>query len=242
MFAKSDGVLSGIGLFRRVFELLDADVDDWEAMWDGAPYSAGDEVARFTALTAATLTGERTALNILQRLSGTATLTHAFVDSVAGLNTAIVDTRKTTPLWRKHEKAAVRHGGGRNHRFALYDGILIKENHIAAAGSIAAAVQGAAEAGHHLIKVEVEIQRLEQIDEAVGAGVAAVLLDNMTLDDMREAVEQLHRHNIVVEASGNMSVDRVRSVAETGVDMISVGALTHSAPAADLSLLIEAQS
>lgn len=237
--AKSDGVLSGIALFRRVFDLLDAEIADWEAMWDGARYSAGEDVAAFTARTAAALTGERTALNILQRLCGTATLTRAYVDATAGLHAAICDTRKTTPLWRRHEKAAVRHGGGKNHRFALYDGILIKENHIAAAGSIAAAVKGAAAAGHHLTRIEIEVQRVDQLDEVIEAGAAAVLLDNMSLDDMRAAVEKLHAHGILVEASGNMALEGVREVAQTGVDLISVGALTHSAPAADLSLLIE---
>lgn len=237
--AKAEGVLSGIMLFRRVFELLDADLSGWKAMRDGSRFKDGSEIASFSARTAPVLTGERTALNILQRLCGTATLTKAFADAISGTRARICDTRKTTPLWRKHEKAAVRHGGGANHRSALFDGILIKENHIAAAGSIAAAIHGARNVAHHLLQAEIEVETLAQLEEAIDSGARAVLLDNMPLDDMRAAAARCRGTGILLEASGNMTLDRVRSVAECGVDLISVGALTHSAPAADLSLRIE---
>lgn len=239
LVAKQDGVLSGIGVFRAVFGTLRARPRDWEAHADGAPFKTGDTLATFTGATRAVLTGERTAMNFLQHLSGVATLTAAYVRAVKGLDARICDTRKTTPLLRTLEKEAVRDGGGTNHRHGLHDGILIKENHIAAAGGIAQALHSAASGLHHLLKIEIEVTSLDEFEEAVGSGAHVILLDNMDLVDMRRAAEAAHGKSITLEASGNVTLDRVRAIAETGVDLISVGALTHSAPAADLSLLIK---
>jgi nicotinate-nucleotide pyrophosphorylase (carboxylating) len=194
----------------------------------------------FTGNTRAVLTGERVALNLVQHLSGVATLTQQFSDAISDLPCRILDTRKTTPLLRSLEKAAVVHGGGANHRFNLTDGILVKDNHIAAVGSLREAVMRARAGGHHLMRVEVEVGTLEEFEEAMAAKAEAILLDNMDLDTMREAVRRRNDRSpdTVLEASGNATLERVRAMAETGVDFISVGALTHSAPAVDLSLRI----
>lgn len=236
LVAKEAGVLSGIEVFRHVFGRLEAKIDGWETPSDGTLFEAGDLIAQFEGETAAILTGERTAMNFLQHLSGVATLTKAFVDAVDGLDVKICDTRKTMPLLRAFEKAAVLHGGGTNHRFNLSDGILIKDNHVAAAGGVAVAVRKARQNAHHLMKVEVEVASLEDLQEAIDGGADVILLDNMRLDQLRAAVEDTRGRNVVLEASGNITLDNVREVAETGVDIISVGALTHSAPAVDLSL------
>ncbi len=237
--AKQAGVLSGIEVFRGVFEHLGAIAGGWKAQSDGSAFAEGDVVASFKGHTAAVLSGERVALNFIQRLSGVATLTAHFAEAVADTHARICDTRKTTPLLRSLEKAAVVHGGGVNHRFALYDGILIKENHITAAGGLAEAVRRAREAAPHLTRVEVEVTTLEELETALDSGAEAVLLDNMDLETLREASNTAHAGGVLVEASGNITLERVRAVAETGVDLISVGALTHSAPAIDLSLLIQ---
>jgi nicotinate-nucleotide pyrophosphorylase (carboxylating) len=182
---------------------------------------------------------ERVMLNLLQRLSGTATLTRAFVDAVAGTGARILDTRKTTPGLKLLEKYAVRCGGGGNHRLTLGDGVLLKENHIAAAGGILPAVQGARRTAPCLVRIEVEVETLDQLAQALGIpGIDGVLLDNMDLELMREAVAMRRAagSGVFLEASGNLTLERARAVAETGVDYLSVGALTHSAPAADLSL------
>jgi nicotinate-nucleotide pyrophosphorylase (carboxylating) len=238
LYAKQDGVLSGIGVFRSVFDQLGANVSDWQALENGARFTRGQDIVTFCGATRAVLSGERVALNFLQRLSGIATLTAAMVDRVKGLNVRICDTRKTTPLLRQLEKEAVRHGGGSNHRFALYDGILIKENHITAAGGVTSAVKAAIERSHHLLSVGVEVRTLAELEDAIAANADVALLDNMTVDGMREAVRFAKGRDIVLEASGNVTLDRVREIAETGVDIISVGALTHSAPAIDLSVEI----
>ena len=235
LYAKQDGVLSGINVFRNVFHQLNASVTGWHAKKDGDRFRKGDDIALFEGNTRAVLSGERVALNFVQRLSGIATLTAAFVGRVNGLNVRICDTRKTTPRLRELEKEAVRHGGGSNHRFALYDGILIKENHITAAGGVSAAVQAAINRSHHLMSVGVEVTNLAELDEAIAAGADVALLDNMNDDQMREAVTFVNGRDIVLEASGNITLDRVRDVAATGVNIISIGALTHSAPAIDLS-------
>lgn len=240
LVAKSAGVLCGMPLFRGVFDAVDSGVGEWSAMEDGAAFHNSDEVAAFTGRTRAVLAGERTALNFVQHLSGVATLTRRFADALAGLDARVCDTRKTTPGLRVWEKRAVRYGGGVNHRHALFDGILIKENHIAAAGGVAAAVKAARAGAHHLLKIEVEVRDLDELAQALDAGVDAVLLDNMPHDTLRQAVEQAWGRDVVLEASGNVTLETVRQVAESGVDLVSVGALTHSAPAADLSLLIEA--
>ncbi len=236
--AKQAGVLSGMDAFHAVFHRLQAEVAEWEACLDGTPFDTGDVLASFTGKSRAVLTGERTALNFVQHLSGVATLTSRFVKAVEGTGTRICDTRKTTPMLRTLEKRAVVHGGGTNHRMALFDGILIKENHIAAAGGIAVAMAKARAGTHHLMKIEIEVRSLHEFEEAVAAGAEAILLDNMSLDDMREAARRAKGRGIVLEASGNVSIERVRAIAETGVNLISVGALTHSAPACDVSLLI----
>lgn len=240
LIAKQAGVLSGLTAFRRVFELLEAEMKDWNARLDGEHFEGGDLIAVFTGRTRAVLTGERVALNLVQHLSGVATLTQRFADAVSDLPCRILDTRKTTPLLRSLEKAAVVHGGGANHRFNLTDGILVKDNHIAAVGSLREAVMRARAGGHHLMRVEVEVGSLEEFEEAMSAKAEAILLDNMELEAMREAVRRRNERSpdTVLEASGNATLDRIRAIAETGVDFISVGALTHSAPAVDLSLRI----
>jgi len=241
LLAKQDGVLSGIDLFRTTLALAGAGLEDWNARFDGERFVSGDVIATFGGRARGVLTGERTALNFLQHLSGIATLTAAFVEQVDGLPCRIADTRKTMPMLRRVEKHAVVDGGGVNHRYNLATGILIKENHIAAAGGIGEALSRARQAASHLMRVEIEVRSLEELEEALEGGAEAVLLDNMDLDMMTAAVA-LARANypgVMLEASGNVTLGRVRAIAETGVDLISVGALTHSAPAIDLSLLIE---
>lgn len=239
LLAKQDGVLSGIELFRAVFDFLDADVQQWDAHSDGDAFVKGDELATFRGKARAVLTGERVALNFVQRLSGIASITARYVKAVAGTKAKIVDTRKTTPLLRKLEKMAVRHGGGVNHRHTLFNGVLIKENHIMAAGGLREALERAQQGAHHLMKIEVEVKSLDEMREAVEAGADVVMLDNMSMDEMREAVAYCHGRHVMLEASGNVTIDRAREIAALGVDIISVGALTHSAPAVDFSLLIE---
>ena len=200
---------------------------------EGSRLRNGDIIAEISGNTRAILGGERVSLNILQRLSGIATLTSLFVDRVREFGTKIVDTRKTAPCHRFMEKYAVRIGGGHNHRFGLFDGILIKDNHIKAVGDIAEAVRRAQ--GHHLTKIEVEVSSLSDLEAAIEAGADIVMLDNMTVDEMRNAVS-LAAKRVLLEASGGVTLENIRAVAATGVDLISVGALTHSAPAADISL------
>jgi nicotinate-nucleotide pyrophosphorylase (carboxylating) len=238
LLAKQDGVLSGITVFRLVFDTLNAGIAEWDALSDGTRFVYGDEIATFLGNTRAVLTAERTALNFVQRLSGIATLTSKYVAAVNGLDVKVCDTRKTTPLLRRLEKEAIVHGGGANHRHNLFNGVVIKENHIAAAGGIRNAVTNATRGVHHLMKVEVEVTTLDEFDQAVAAGADAIMLDNMSLENMREAAMRAKGTSIVLEASGNASLERIRAMAETGVHVISVGALTHSAPAADFSLLI----
>jgi len=237
--AKCDGVLSGVAPFWMVFNLLEADIEVDQRMNDGQAFAKGDILASFTGRAQPVLTGERTALNFLQRLSGVATLTSKFVKAVEGLPVRVTDTRKTTPLFRRLEKEAVRHGGGQNHRTALYDGILIKDNHIRAAGGITAAIERARTGAHHLMKIEVEVTTLAECDEALAARADVILLDNMDHASMRDAVARGRGRGALFEASGNVTLDTVRAVAEAGVDFVSSGAITHSAPAVDLSLEIE---
>jgi nicotinate-nucleotide pyrophosphorylase (carboxylating) len=205
---------------------------------DGARFVSGDRIAGFQGNARAVLTAERTAMNFVQHLSGVATLTSKYVAAVEGLDVRICDTRKTMPMLRVLEKAAVVHGGGANHRHTLFNGILIKENHIAAAGGITEAVHKAGQGIHHLMKIEVEVTSLDEFEEAMTAGVDVIMLDNMNHDDMREAARRCQGTKVLLEGSGNVRVDNVRAMAETGVHIISVGSLTHSAPAVDLSLLI----
>lgn len=235
VIAKEDLVLSGADIPERVFRCVDKSMEITSFFGNGDWVKKGNVVFRFRGRVYTLLKTERVMLNILQRLSGIATLTRKMVNLLEGTNCKLLDTRKTTPLWRVFEKAAVRHGGGRNHRFGLFDGVLIKDNHIVAAGgSISEAVRRARSRVHHLLKVEVEVESLRQLEEAIGAGVDMVLLDNFSISGLKEAVT-LCRGRILCEASGGMGVHNLRDVAETGVDFISCGVITHSAPAVDMS-------
>jgi len=236
--AKSDLVVAGGEVFREVFLLVDPSLDVSLSRQDGDRARPGDGLAELNGRLGSILTAERTALNFFQRLCGIATLTRRFVEEIDGTGARILDTRKTAPGLRLLDKYAVRVGGGRNHRFALFDGVLIKDNHIAAAGGIAAAVAKVRQTVAHLVKIEVECKNAVEVGEALAAGADAVMLDNMDLPAMREAVA-LVRGRVPLEASGNVTLANVRSVAETGVDFISVGALTHSVAAADISLGIQ---
>jgi len=236
--AREPGVVSGVDVVARVFAVLDPAVALHAAVPDGAPVVAGTVVATVEGPLRAILTGERTALNLLCHLSGVATATARLVGLVAGTGATIVDTRKTTPGLRALEKAAVRDGGGSNHRFGLDDAILIKDNHLAVAGGIAPAVAAARRRAGHLVKVEVEVDTLEQLDEALAAGADIVLLDNFAPAELREAVRR-SAGRALLEASGRIDAATVRAVAESGVDLISSGALTHSAPILDIGLDIE---
>ena len=219
----------------RVFRLLDPGIVCTGAMADGASVEAGAELLRLEGATRTLLRGERVALNLVQRLCGVATLTAAFADRVKGTTARIVDTRKTTPGLRLLEKYAVRASGGHNHRYSLSDGVLIKDNHIAACGSITEAVRRVRLRAPHTIAIEVETDTLAQVEESLACGVGVIMLDNMDLATMRRAVA-LIGGRALVEASGGVNLDTVRGIAETGVDIISVGALTHSARACDIGM------
>jgi nicotinate-nucleotide pyrophosphorylase (carboxylating) len=236
--AKEGFVLAGIDVAKRVFSRLDASLEFNAMFQDGDRVMSGDIIAEFFGDASLLLQGERVALNLLQRMCGVATLTSRYVEAVAGTKARIVDTRKTTPGLRILEKYAVRVGGGINHRTGLYDGVLIKENHIAAAGGITVAVSRAREYIPHTLKIEVETETLVEVAEALSACADIIMLDNMDLATMREAVASI-AGRALVEASGGVSLETVRSIAETGVDIISVGALTHSARAMDISMLLE---
>ena len=236
LVAKADFVLAGLDVAAEVFLTLDPETSFEKISSDGRPVRKGEVIAWIKGRAAVLLQGERVALNLLQRMSGIATLTAAYVTEVEGTGAAIVDTRKTVPGLRALDKYAVRMGGGRNHRIGLFDGVLIKENHIAAAGGISAAITRARQSLPHTLKIEVETATLEDVAEAVDAGADIIMLDNMTLEQMRQAVAEI-AGRALVEASGGVSLEGVRAIAETGVDIISVGALTHSVSAADISML-----
>ncbi|WP_096410637.1 carboxylating nicotinate-nucleotide diphosphorylase [Thermus thermophilus] len=237
ILAKEGGILAGLGVAERVFALADPRTAFTPLVAEGARVAEGTEVARIRGPLRGILAGERLALNLLQRLSGIATLTRAYVEALAGTKAQILDTRKTTPGLRALEKYAVRVGGGRNHRYGLFDGILLKENHVRAAGGVGEAVRRAKARAPHYLKVEVEVRSLEELEEALEAGADLILLDNFPLEALREAVRRVGGR-VALEASGNMTLERARAAAEAGVDYISVGALTHSAKALDLSLLV----
>ena len=232
--AKDTFILAGIPFAQEVFHILHPSIEWTSFFTDGDKIVKGDVIAELSGKTRIILTGERVSLNILQRLSGIATLTSAYVERIRGLKARIVDTRKTVPGMRFMEKYAVRKGGGYNHRFGLFDGILIKNNHIKAVGSVSEAVKRA-KAAHHPAKIEVEVESLRDLVQAVEAGADIVMLDNMSVSDMKEAV-QIIQGRLLLEASGGINLDNVREIAGTGVDIISVGALTHSAAAVDISL------
>jgi nicotinate-nucleotide pyrophosphorylase (carboxylating) len=235
ILAKAAGVIAGLPVAQEVFRQLDAGIKFDTSVADGAHVTAGTVVASLAGSAGAILTGERTALNFLMRASGIATLTAAFVDAVAGTKARIVDTRKTAPGLRLLDKYAVRMGGGHNHRFGLYDGILIKDNHIRAAGGIAPAVAQARATAHHLLRIEVEVTNTDELQQALVAGADCILLDNMTPTQHTECVKIVAGHALT-EASGGITLENVRAIAESGVDIISVGFLTHSATALNLSL------
>ena len=233
--AKSELVVAGIGIFGEVFRIWDASLRFTPYRRDGEKAGPGDLLAEISGKLASILTSERVALNLFQRMCGIATLTRRYVEAVGNGKAKILDTRKTAPGLRILDKYAVRAGGGFNHRFALYDGVLIKDNHIAAAGGIMEAVQRVRARIPHTLKIEVEVKNVAELDEALAAGSDSVMLDNMSLSEMAAAVKRV-AGKIPLEASGNMTLERVGEVAATGVDFISVGALTHSAAAADISL------
>jgi len=240
IIAKEDIVLAGLPFAERVFHLVDSSIQFRPLKREGSRVRKGSVVARIRGNTGGILVAERTALNLLQRMSGIATLTNAYIEAVKGLKVEITDTRKTAPGLRAFDKYAVRAGGGRNHRYGLYDGVLIKDNHISAAGGVRKAVKLARSRMHHLLKIEVEARNISEVRESLSAGADIIMLDNMDVKSMKKAVEIIRQKSpdVMIEASGNMNPENIREVAETGVDLISVGALTHSAPAADLSLQI----
>ena len=233
LIAKEEIILAGMDVFGEVYAALDSAVNIKPSSKDGDLVSAGTVIAALEGRARSLLAGERVALNFLQRLSGIATLTRRYVDAVRGYAVEIIDTRKTTPGWRLLEKYAVRVGGGKNHRHDLGDGVLIKDNHIVAAGGIRQAVEMARKYSHHLLKIEVEVEALEQVEEALQAGAEVIMFDNLSPTMLAEGVKMIGGRAII-EASGGISLESVVNVARTGVDLISVGRLTHSAPSADI--------
>jgi nicotinate-nucleotide pyrophosphorylase (carboxylating) len=238
IIAKQDLVLAGILISREVFRKLDPWVQFTPLSHDGDKVLSGSIIAQVQGRTRALLAGERVALTIMQHLSGIATHTAKFVEVLKGSRAEILDTRKTLPGLRALEKYAVRMGGGRNHRFGLYDGILVKDNHIAAAGGIIKAMAGIRKKVHPLLKIEVEVKTLDEVREALAAGATMLLLDNMPPNIMKQAVNIVDG-KVLVEASGNVTLENIKAIAATGVDFISSGSLTHSAPAADISMKIK---
>lgn len=239
--AKAPVVVAGLDPALRVFWAVDAALAIRTQATDGATLAPGELLLTLEGSMASILTAERTALNFLGRLSGIATLTRRFVDAVAGTGAQVVDTRKTTPGWRALEKAAVRSGGGTNHRMGLHDMVLIKENHIAAAGGVEAAVAQVRAHNERGVPMEIEVRTLEELETALDLKVDRILLDNMDSEQLREAVRRTRSRvapHPLLEASGNVTLDTIATVAATGVDLVSVGALTHSAPVADLSLRV----
>jgi len=235
LICKQDGIICGLDVFRRTFELLDDTAVFETDVKDGDFVKNGQLIGVIKGDIRALLSGERTGLNYLQRMSGIATFTKEMTNELVGKKTKLLDTRKTTPNMRAFEKYAVKVGGGTNHRYNLSDGILIKDNHIGAAGSITKAIAMAKEYAPFVRKIEVEVETLEQLDEALEAGADIIMLDNMDNDTMKEAVKRVNG-KAETECSGNVTKERLREIAEIGVDYVSSGALTHSAPIMDISL------
>lgn len=235
LICKQDGIICGLSVFRRVFELLDENTVFETLLNDGDEVKKGQLMGTVYGDIRVLLSGERTALNYLQRMSGIATLTHEMVSELKGYKTKLLDTRKTTPNMRPFEKHAVKVGGGTNHRYNLSDGVLIKDNHIGAAGSITKAVQMAKDYAPFVRKIEVEVETIEQLKEAVDAGADIIMLDNMDNETMKQAVS-IVAGRAETECSGNVTKERLKEIAEIGVDYVSCGALTHSAPIMDISL------
>ncbi|MDA8099700.1 MAG: carboxylating nicotinate-nucleotide diphosphorylase [Nitrospiraceae bacterium] len=237
IIAKQDLVLAGSLIAREVLRRLDPWVQFTPLAHEGARVPSGGMIAQVQGKTRALLAGERLALNLLQHLSGIATQAARYAEAIKGTRAEVLDTRKTLPGLRMLEKYAVRVGGCRNHRFGLYDGVLVKDNHIAAAGGIIKALAEVRKKAHPLLKIEVEVKTLDEVREALAAGANVIMLDNMTPETVKKAVS-LIAGRVVVEASGNVTLANIRAIAETGVDFISSGSLTHSAPAADISMKI----
>ncbi|HWU60393.1 MAG TPA: carboxylating nicotinate-nucleotide diphosphorylase [Ensifer sp.] len=235
MAARKPGVIAGLDIAKLAFELVDPAISMMAHVSDGARVASGDIIATIEGPSRGLLTGERTALNFLGHLSGIATVTSGIVDAVAGTKAAVVCTRKTTPGLRAFEKYAVRAGGGMNHRFALHDAVLIKDNHIAIAGSAAEAIRRAKANVGHMVKIEVEVDTLDQLREAMEMGPDAVLLDNMSPDLLKQAVDFV-AGRAITEASGGITPDTAAAIAESGVDLLSIGWITHSAPCLDIGL------
>jgi nicotinate-nucleotide pyrophosphorylase (carboxylating) len=238
LIAKSSFVLAGVPFAERVFKLVNGGIQFNALKKEGSRIKAGAVIAKIKGDTKSLLTAERTALNMLQRLSGIATLTDRYVKSVKGHRVKIADTRKTAPGLRFFDKYAVRIGGGTNHRYGLFDGVLIKDNHIAVAGGAGKAVKLARLKTHHLLKIEVEVKNLSEVKEALSAGADVIMLDNMTVREIKKAVDIIRgkKPDLIIEASGNINLDNAGEIAGTGVDLISVGYITHSVRAADISM------
>ena len=235
LICKEDGIICGLQVFARTFELLDPNVSITFTVQDGDKVTKGQEIGKLHGDIRVLLCGERTALNYLQRMSGIATYTHQMASLLEGTKTKLLDTRKTTPNNRIFEKYAVTCGGGHNHRYNLSDGVLLKDNHIGAAGGVREAIQAAKEYAPFVRKIEVEVETLEQVGEAVEAGADIIMLDNMDHETMQKAMEKIHG-TAEVEVSGNVTRENISSIRDLGVDYVSSGALTHSAPILDLSL------
>ncbi|MBQ2688348.1 MAG: carboxylating nicotinate-nucleotide diphosphorylase [Clostridia bacterium] len=235
LICKQNGIIAGLGVFKRVFELLDKETEVTFFAKDGDKVENGQLLGKVKGDIRVLLSGERTALNYLQRMSGIATYTRTIADLLEGTGTKLLDTRKTTPNMRVFEKYAVKVGGGYNHRFNLSDGVLLKDNHIGAAGSVKKAVEMAKEYAPFVRKIEVEVENLEMLKEALEAGAHIIMLDNMSIEDMKEAVK-LCKGKAETECSGNVTKENVAKLTDIGVDYISSGALTHSSPILDLSL------
>jgi nicotinate-nucleotide pyrophosphorylase (carboxylating) len=235
VIANEDAVLSGIDIFCKVFTFLNSEVKFKKFYEDGDHIKKGAVIANIICDAVDLLRGERVALNFMQRLSGIASLTHMYVEKVKGYNTKVVDTRKTTPGWRSLEKYAVKMGGGMNHRSGLFDGVLIKDNHIRVCGGISQAVKKARCNIPHIFKIEIEVKNLDELREAIDSGVEVIMLDNMDIKEMEKAVQIVNKRTII-EASGGINLDNIVDVAKIGVDIISIGALTHSARAYDISM------
>ncbi len=235
LICKQDGIIAGLDVFRRVFELLDEKTESEFYCKDGDEVKKGQLMGRVTGDIRVLLSGERVALNYLQRMSGIATYTYSVAELLKGSRTKLLDTRKTTPNMRIFEKYAVRVGGGYNHRYNLSDGVLLKDNHIGAAGSVTRAVQMAKEYAPFVRKIEIEVENLDMVREAVEAGADIIMLDNMSADEMREAVRIIDGR-AETECSGNVTKENISLLTEVGVDYISSGALTHSAPILDISM------
>ncbi len=238
LLAKDNFIIAGLPFSERVFKIIDSGIKFKSLAKEGGKIRSGTVIAELKGKTKSLLMGERTALNLLQRLSGIATLTAKYSAAVKGTGARIVDTRKTVPGLRFFDKYAVRAGGGSNHRFGLFDGVLIKDNHIAAVGGVGKAVKIARDRAPHLVKIEVEVKNLREVREALSARADIIMLDNMTAAATKKAVELIRSRNkdVLIEASGNINLENVREIAANGVDLISVGALTHSVQAADISM------